>query len=319
MREYALPVAGVLLNLALNLSIAKDWTKRLPDSVVVALWVLSLVPLGYWLWTYPRIFTFLRTRYVISMIFIVLLGALCGGGVAGMTYAFWYHSRSQTANATASTAPKPQEQTSDKKKDSGDKSDTPATDAEQKKNDGQTEKKSDTRKVTPKTPEKSSPSVPAQQPTFSVTNPSSSIKNQGTTVKAPQTINNFAPPELTMNDSQRFMVVSYLTPLNADISSFKIHIFVDGPTASTQAFGEQLRRALSEAGAVVDKTEGMLMPPEGSTVYPGISFDCVTDANKDKASAIGLALQNAGVLDKPVHALRGNREDGGIGITIRKP
>src|SRR6266436_3242822 len=61
------------------------------------------------------------------------------------------------------------------------------------------------------------------------------------------------------------------------------------------------------------KLKECLCPPEGSTVYPGISFDCVTDANKDKASAIGLALQNAGVLDKPVHALRGNREDGGIG------
>ena len=38
-----------------------------------------------------------------------------------------------------------------------------------------------------------SPSVPAQQPTFSVTNPSGSIINQGSTVEAPQTVNNYAP------------------------------------------------------------------------------------------------------------------------------
>lgn len=39
-----------------------------------------------------------------------------------------------------------------------------------------------------------SPSVPAQQPTFSVTNPSGSIINQGSTVDAPQTVNNLGPP-----------------------------------------------------------------------------------------------------------------------------
>ncbi len=38
------------------------------------------------------------------------------------------------------------------------------------------------------------PPSPAVQPTFSVTNPSGSIINQGSSVNAPQTVNNFAPP-----------------------------------------------------------------------------------------------------------------------------
>ncbi len=38
------------------------------------------------------------------------------------------------------------------------------------------------------------PSVPTQQPTFIVTNPSGSIINQGSTVAAPQTVNNYGPP-----------------------------------------------------------------------------------------------------------------------------
>ena len=111
MRQYALPVAGVILNLALNLTIAKEWTKRLPDWVVVGLWILSLVPLGYWLWTNPKALTLLRTRYTASMVFIVLLGALCGGGLAGMAYGFWFHSRTKDAiaptNPTAATSSQP--------------------------------------------------------------------------------------------------------------------------------------------------------------------------------------------------------------------
>ncbi len=159
---------------------------------------------------------------------------------------------------------------------------------------------------------------PAQQPAFSVTNPTGSIVNQGSSVTAPQTVNNFGPPELAMSDAQRSQVTDYLT-IKANLSPLKIHIFVDGPTTSTQQFGEQLRRALVEAGADVDKQEGMFLPVQGDPVYPGISFDCVTAANQEKANAIGLALLNAKIIDKPVQTLGKRLEDGGINIIIRKP
>jgi hypothetical protein len=206
MREYALPAAGVLLNLALTLSIAKDWTKRFPDWMVAVVWVLSLVPLGYWLWTHPRIFTFLRTRYAASITLIVLLGALCGGGLAGMAYAFWYHSRTQTA--TTPPGAKPREEASDQKnedkKKEGDKKGT-ATDKAQHKAPPEAQEKK----------QSATPSVPAQQPTFSVTNPSGSVINQGSTINAPQTVNNGPPPpqfELaTVRESVKITENQYLT------------------------------------------------------------------------------------------------------------
>src|SRR5213080_1907108 len=43
------------------------------------------------------------------------------------------------------------------------------------------------------------PSASAQQPTFSVTNPSGSIVNQDSTVNAPQTVNNYGPTKLELD------------------------------------------------------------------------------------------------------------------------
>jgi hypothetical protein len=134
-----------------------------------------------------------------------------------------------------------------------------------------------------------------------------------------QTVN-CGPPDLVMSDAQRSQVTDYLTQESkVKISPLKVHIFVDGPTASTQKVGDQLRKALSEAGADVDKDEGMLIAAQGDPIYPGISFDNVTSANQEKANAIGLALLKAKVLEKPAHALQGKRADGGIDIVIRKP
>jgi len=132
------------------------------------------------------------------MILIVLLGALCGGGLAGMGYAFWYHAKTKAPNPSATQddkptpTAKPQEQASAKNKD-GDKKDIATTDAK---------KKNDTHKPVPKAPEKPNAS-PSQQPTYSVTNPSGSIINQGSKVDAPQTVNNFrpAPRQVTNPDA----------------------------------------------------------------------------------------------------------------------
>jgi len=47
-----LPVAGGIVNIALTLSGVKGWLNRIPDWVVVCLWIGSLVPIGCWLFTH---------------------------------------------------------------------------------------------------------------------------------------------------------------------------------------------------------------------------------------------------------------------------
>ena len=49
-----LPVAGGIVNIALTLSGVKGWLNRIPDWVVVCLWIGSLVPIGCWLFTHER-------------------------------------------------------------------------------------------------------------------------------------------------------------------------------------------------------------------------------------------------------------------------
>jgi hypothetical protein len=47
-------IAGVIVNLALNLSLAKGWADRVPNVAVVVLYIVSLLPVIYWIVTHEK-------------------------------------------------------------------------------------------------------------------------------------------------------------------------------------------------------------------------------------------------------------------------
>jgi len=86
MRALVPTVAGVLINLGLDLWVAKYGT-AVPNSLIVGLWILPLLPLGWWAYTNPGL-DLLRGWFVIRLkqrpIYTVLaLGVLlaCLGGI----------------------------------------------------------------------------------------------------------------------------------------------------------------------------------------------------------------------------------------------
>lgn len=62
LRKNAWQIAGVSVNLALSVGMAKGWADRIPNWVVFSLFVLSLVPIAYWLFTHEKL---LRHRALI--------------------------------------------------------------------------------------------------------------------------------------------------------------------------------------------------------------------------------------------------------------
>ncbi len=58
-----LPIAGVILNLALNVSLAKGWADKVPNTVVVGLYILSLLPIAIWVVTHEKLRVWLQGRF----------------------------------------------------------------------------------------------------------------------------------------------------------------------------------------------------------------------------------------------------------------
>jgi len=54
MRKYMLQIAGVILNLALDISLAKGWADKVPNALVIGLYSLSILPLVYWAITHEK-------------------------------------------------------------------------------------------------------------------------------------------------------------------------------------------------------------------------------------------------------------------------
>src|SRR5207249_6425968 len=67
------------------------------------------------------------------------------------------------------------------------------------------------------------PSASAQQPTFSVTNPSGSIVNQDSTVNAPQTVNNYGPTKLELDVERLRGLTKDLKSLFGKTVSLSVH------------------------------------------------------------------------------------------------
>jgi len=90
--------------------------------------------------------------------------------------------------------------------------------------------------------------VSAQQPTFSVTNPTGSIINQGSRVDAPQTINNnFVPPQRRLRQDQRAILVDCLKRGSGTevFSIFAQH------NIEAQTYSDEFGSALKDAGWIV--------------------------------------------------------------------
>jgi len=129
------------------------------------------------------------------------------------------------------------------------------------------------------------------------------------------TVNNFGPPPLKISPEQQTQITAFLKANG--ITSGKVVIFVDGPTIETQAASNNLVKALKDAGVDATSVEGVLVPPMGTPVYPGISFD-ITPETYTLANEIGRALMASHVVNSPVRA---NQSSGlnALYITVRKP
>jgi len=49
-----LQIAGVILNLALDISLAKGWADKIPNGLVIVLYILSILPFAYWVITHEK-------------------------------------------------------------------------------------------------------------------------------------------------------------------------------------------------------------------------------------------------------------------------
>lgn len=55
MRKYAWQIAGAIVNIALDIALAKGWADKIPNPLVFCLFVLSLAPIIWWLFTHEKL------------------------------------------------------------------------------------------------------------------------------------------------------------------------------------------------------------------------------------------------------------------------
>lgn len=107
------------------------------------------------------------------------------------------------------------------------------------------ERKTPQNQTAKSTPKRSDPvPVSAQQPTFSVTNPTGSIINQGSVVNAPQTVNNFAPTQRRLGQDQRTTLVDCLKRG----SGSAVFLWFAQHNIEVQTYSDDFSSALKDAG-----------------------------------------------------------------------
>ncbi len=96
---------------------------------------------------------------------------------------------------------------------------------------------------------------------------------------------------------------------------------VDNLTQMKQLAGDQLKKALdsSKVGLDVEVQGGMNFMPEGTPIFPGISFFAIDEENKKLAIAIAQALNKSQVVGKKIEAIPSNYPDNRLEIFIRDP
>jgi len=90
-------------------------------------------------------------------------------------------------------------------------------------------------------------SIPRPAPTYNVTNPSGSIINQESVIAAPQTVNNFAPPERHLSAQQKDAIVTFLQGKDCKVTM--MGILENVPDA--QAYAIEIADAFKAGGCVV--------------------------------------------------------------------
>jgi hypothetical protein len=213
---------------ALVLSVTDITVHSLKPTFLPAAWSLILVVITTEILWLPRIrHKFAQfgikggRRMWWSYPTVALVGAvwLCGYWLAAQG-AFSFITSSGHAASIHSESSQQQEQTSEKKKD-GEKKDVATTDAG---------KKNDTHKGPPKAPvshPNASPPVPAQQPTYSVTNPTDSIVNQNSPNYGTQTV--VANPEWRIDQATKVALIPFLSK-----APKKAILFIFGGDTSTK-------------------------------------------------------------------------------------
>jgi len=85
------------------------------------------------------------------------------------------------------------------------------------------------------------------RPTYSVTNPTGSIINQGSRVDAPQTVNNFAPTQRRLKQDQRTTLVDCLK----QGSGSDVYLLFAQHNIEAQTYSDEFAAGLKEAGWIV--------------------------------------------------------------------
>jgi hypothetical protein len=152
------------------------------------------------------------------------------------------------------------------------------------------------------------PSVPEQQPTFSVTNPSGSIINQGSTVQAPQTVNNYGPPKIELNAEGLRILTDYLRPFAGQTLS----LFVHNPDEDSLKLRDQFLAAFKENKIQLSESsgEGTDIPPPPYGVSMAVGRE--RDKNSLEVQALARALVRAGLVQEPVNVVESGKQDLGI-------
>jgi hypothetical protein len=98
-RQLILSGALLVLSTATNLWISKH-AQDVPDAVIIGLFIIPLLPLAWWVYTHEkalrsrqRILNILRTRFMFSLLVVVVVGAIVGASLAGVGYTLWHRTQ----------------------------------------------------------------------------------------------------------------------------------------------------------------------------------------------------------------------------------
>ena len=211
-----------------------------------------------------------------SLILVCLVGALVGAVVSGKAWAHLakrHEIQTTSNNSSQQQDAKPTDSKPDKKDEDKKKDQQPAT----------------AKKQDAKLPEKNSPPQ-AQPPTYSITNPSGSIINQGSQVDAPQTIiNGPAPRQLTNTDA---LVTKLREIAQSSSEAPEVLILITTPDKESKAFRDALVEAFTKADWKVSFDNS-----QHNFSFNGEAFTqgvLCSGESKSTASAVADALETPG-------------------------
>ncbi len=280
MRTLALSAAALMFNIALNLSISR-WGDFLPDSVVVCLWILPILPLGYWVWTHQKN---IRTRQwlgeqfektpkttvtVLALCIVIAIFSLTSLGIG-----VWKHIPRKTYIPAQVAS-------------------TPSTTTKATSNKSETRSESIPTPHLPTSPLKKPSTAP---PSVQINSAPNGIGIGGGVVTNP-TVNNFQPPQRTIPENEKSQIVQILSTTPG-----KIEIQFPSNDQEAYSFAQEWSGLLKQANWSVDRVVGVMRLGSGpqnivSLSYRGqpVSGEKITVPMDSLVGHLGQALQLAGV------------------------